>query len=90
MVAYLHWYRAGAGTVAMATQERPPAPADRLAQPTTVLWPEHDPLFPQAWSDRLGDWFADVDLRLLDGVGHFVPLEAPTAFAEAIMERATA
>jgi len=29
----------------------------------TVLWPEHDPLFPRAWSDRLDDYFTDVDLR---------------------------
>lgn len=86
-VSSLNWYRAGSGTVAIALQEQPPA--DRVAAPTTVLWPEHDPLFPQAWSDRLGDWFADLDLRLLPGVGHFVPLEAPAAFAEAVLERVT-
>ena len=83
----LNWYRAGAGTVATALQERPPV--DRVAAPTTVLWPAHDPLFPQAWSDRLGEWFADLDLRLLGGAGHFVPLEAPDAFAEAVLDRAT-
>jgi pimeloyl-ACP methyl ester carboxylesterase len=55
--------------------------------PTTVLWPEHDPLFPLAWSDRIDDWFADAELRLLDGVGHFVPVEAPEAMAGAISER---
>jgi pimeloyl-ACP methyl ester carboxylesterase len=84
-VSSLNWYRAGSGTVATALQERPPA--ERVAVPTTVLWPEHDPLFPQAWSDRLGDWFAELDLRLLPGVGHFVPLEAPETFDEAVRER---
>jgi pimeloyl-ACP methyl ester carboxylesterase len=85
--ASIAWYRARAGTLSRARSERPPAPEDRLATRMTVLWPEHDPLFPQAWADRLGDFFNDVDLRLLDGVGHFVPLEAPRAFAEAILER---
>jgi pimeloyl-ACP methyl ester carboxylesterase len=85
--ASIAWYRAGAGAVARALAERAPAPLDRLAVPTTVLWPEHDPLFPRAWSDRLGQFFSDVELRPLDGVGHFAPLEAPDAFAAAIAER---
>jgi pimeloyl-ACP methyl ester carboxylesterase len=86
-VASLGWYRAGAGTVARAAVERAPDRADRLAVHTTVLWPEHDPLFPRAWSDALDDWFADAELRLVDGVGHFVPLEAPQAFAAAIADQ---
>ena len=52
-----------------------------------MLWPEHDPLFPRAWSDRLDEWFSDVTLHPLDGVGHFVPVEAPEAFADAIRQR---
>jgi pimeloyl-ACP methyl ester carboxylesterase len=39
--------------------------------------------------DRLGEFFSDVELRLLDGVGHFTPVEAPDAFAGAIAERLT-
>jgi pimeloyl-ACP methyl ester carboxylesterase len=35
----------------------------------------------------LDQWFSDVDVRLLDGVGHFVPLEAPREFADAILEQ---
>ena len=46
--------------------------------PTTVLWPEHDPLFPREWSDRIGEFFADARLTWLDGAGHFSPLEAPS------------
>jgi pimeloyl-ACP methyl ester carboxylesterase len=71
----------------MAAQERPPDAAGRVAVPTTVLWQEHDPLFPREWSNRISEWFADVELRPLDGVGHFAPLEAPTPFAEAILDR---
>ncbi len=58
--ASINWYRAGAGTVAMAMQEKRPAPADRIAAPTTILWPEHDPLFPREWSDRVDDWLPEA------------------------------
>jgi pimeloyl-ACP methyl ester carboxylesterase len=49
-----------------------------------VLWPAHDPLFPSAWSDRLGEFFADVTLTALPDAGHFVPLEAADELASAI------
>ncbi|WP_372404319.1 alpha/beta fold hydrolase [Streptomyces luteireticuli] len=81
------WYRAGAGAVAASLTEKPPAREARIPVPTTVLWPEHDPLFPRAWSDRLDDHFRDVVLEPVDGVGHFVPVEAPERFAEAILRR---
>jgi pimeloyl-ACP methyl ester carboxylesterase len=84
MTASVAWYRAGSGMVAMSLAERAPAPADRIAAPTTILWPEHDPLFPPAWSDRLGEFFSEVEVRHLAGVGHFTPVEAPEAFAAAI------
>ena len=82
--ASINWYRAGSGTLALANTEQAPSPDDRLDVPTIVLWPEHDPLFPRAWSDRLDEWFADVELRYADGVGHFTPLEAPALFADAV------
>jgi len=79
--ASIAWYRAGSGAVAQSAAERPPA--ERIAVPTTVLWGEHEPLFPVAWSDRVGEWYANLELRVLDGVGHFAPAEAPEAVAEA-------
>ena len=82
--ASIGWYRAGAGTLAAALAERAPAPTERLAVPTTVLWPTEDPLFPVAWSDRIDAFFARAQLRVLDGVGHFVPLQAPVEVADAI------
>ena len=54
-----HYARPGAFTASIALVPRgrrdgraiarraPPAPLDRVAVPTTVLWPEHDPLFPR-------------------------------------------
>jgi pimeloyl-ACP methyl ester carboxylesterase len=82
MTASLGWYRAGSGTVASALAET--EPEERIATPTTVLWQEHDPLFPRAWADRLDAFFSAVELVELDGVGHFTPVEAPEAFAAAI------
>jgi len=78
------WYRAGSGILARGLQEQAPDPADRLRTPTHVLWPAHDPLFPSAWSDRLGEFFADVTLTALPDAGHFVPLEAADELASAI------
>jgi pimeloyl-ACP methyl ester carboxylesterase len=88
LAASVGWYRAGSGMVAMSLAERPPAPTERIAAPTTVLWPEHDPLFPRAWSDRLAAFFGAAELEWLDGVGHFTPVEAPGAFAAATLRRA--
>jgi pimeloyl-ACP methyl ester carboxylesterase len=87
--ASIAWYRAGAGSVASSLAERAPAPADRIAVPATVLWPEHDPLFPREWSDRIGEFFAAAELTWLDGAGHFSPLEAPAAFAAAVTAAVT-
>ena len=86
--ASIAWYRAGAGSVAASLAERAPEPGDRIAVPTTVLWPEHDPLFPREWSDRIGEFFAAAELAWLDGAGHFSPLEAPASFAAAIVAAA--
>ncbi|RZT86051.1 pimeloyl-ACP methyl ester carboxylesterase [Pseudonocardia sediminis] len=83
-VASVGWYRAGGGMVARSLAEQAPDPADRLAVPTTFVWPEHDPLFPREWSDRLDEFFSDVTVIPVDGVGHFVPVEAPEAFTAAV------
>jgi pimeloyl-ACP methyl ester carboxylesterase len=82
--ASIAWYRAGAGSVAVSVAERRPDLADRLAVPTTVLWPSDDPLFPVAWSDRIDDFFADASLTHLDRSGHFTPAERPREFAAAV------
>ncbi len=82
--ASIAWYRAGAGSVAASLAEQVPARDRRIAAATTVLWPEHDPLFPREWSDRISDFFAAATLTGLDGAGHFSPLEAPHRFAAAV------
>lgn len=83
-VASIRVYRAGAGTLARALTEQAPAREDRLATPTTVLWPAHDPLFPVEWADRVDEFFANAAVRVLPDAGHFVPLEAPRELADAV------
>ncbi len=82
--ASIAWYRAGSGAVARSLAEQAPDPGDRVAVPVTVLWPEFDPLFPRAWSDRVDEFYSNISVRPVDGVGHFTPLECPAEFAEAI------
>ena len=84
--ASIGWYRSGSGTVASSLVETPPSPLGRISVDTRILWPEHDPLFPLAWGDRVTDFFSHADLRTMPGVGHFVPLEASHDFASAIRE----
>lgn len=68
------WYR----TRSSGHRPKPEAdPEKTIACPAFVLWGEADPVFPAEWSDRLGEHFPDLDRRLLPGVGHFVPFEAP-------------
>jgi pimeloyl-ACP methyl ester carboxylesterase len=52
-------------------------PLAPIAVPTCVRWAEHDPLFPYAWTDRLGETFANLDLAVFEDVGHFAHRENP-------------
>ncbi|HVO53280.1 MAG TPA: alpha/beta hydrolase [Solirubrobacterales bacterium] len=76
--ASLAWYRMNVG----GREESGP-----IGVPTTMLWSGRDPLFPLAWADRLEQWFTDLELRVEPEAGHFLPLQAPAAFATAICER---
>ncbi|MBH1938102.1 hypothetical protein I5Q34_28215, partial [Streptomyces sp. AV19] len=51
--------RRGTHAVEASLDEKPPAREARITAPTTVLGPEHGPLFPRAWPDRLDDFFHD-------------------------------
>ncbi len=51
---------------------------------TIVLWGDQDPLFPVGWAESVPESFTDAELRVLPGAGHFLPLEAPQAFADAV------
>jgi pimeloyl-ACP methyl ester carboxylesterase len=57
---FAHYRASHAGRIAMMKGQAPTLPS--ITPPTCVRWAEQDPLFPYAWTDRLGETFADLDL----------------------------
>jgi pimeloyl-ACP methyl ester carboxylesterase len=74
--------------LAQSLTELPPDRAIKIRAPTDVLWPQHDPLFPPEWADRLEHYFIEVTVHIASGAGHFTPLECPDQFAELVLIRA--
>lgn len=73
--ASLQWYVANRG---YAADDEP------ITVPTTMLWPDSDPLFPVGWADRLSEHFSDVRLEVVTDCGHFIPVERADAVVRAI------
>lgn len=83
--AGVSWFRTVDGNpVSDYAMETVPAPSHRLDKPVSVLWPEHDPLFPTEWSDTLDQFLSNFSFKFMPGVGHFSPTEAPQIFASEI------
>jgi pimeloyl-ACP methyl ester carboxylesterase len=79
---FAHYRAAHAGRVRMMQGEAPKLPP--IEVPTCVRWAEHDPLFPYAWTDRMGETFSNLDLAMFAGVGHFPHREDPDRAASEI------
>ncbi|MCP9917431.1 alpha/beta fold hydrolase [Cyanobium sp. ATX 6F1] len=70
-------------SIAMALRPRGATAAallERMAQPLLVLWGRKDQLVPVAMADRLVRHKPDLELQLLDGLGHCPHDEAPQHF----------
>ena len=78
-----NYYRAAHEQRIAVMEGRAPA-LPPIELPTCVRWAEFDPLFPYAWTDRLGETFSDLDLALFPGVGHFPHREDPARAAAEI------
>lgn len=77
------YYRAAhVGRMAIIRGEAPRL--SPITTPACVRWAEHDPIFPFAWTDRLSETFANFDLKMLPGVGHFPHREDPDLAAHEI------
>ena len=72
---FAHYHASHTGRIAMLKGQAPILPP--IALPTCVRWPQHDPLCPYSWTDRLGETFADLDLAPFPDVGHFPHREDP-------------
>ena len=79
---FAHYRASHAGRVKMMQGEAPKLPPIEVS--TCVRWAEHDPLFPYAWTDRLGETFSELDLAMFPGVGHFPHRENPDRAAAEI------
>ena len=79
---FAHYHASHAGRVAMMKGEAPALPP--ITVPTCIRWPEHDPLFPYGWTDRLSETFSTLDLAPFPGVGHFPHREDPDRAAAEI------
>jgi 3-oxoadipate enol-lactonase len=62
---------------------------DRLSEigsPTLVIVGEHDDETPVSYAETLAGGIPDARLRIIDGVAHLTPAEAPRVFNELVME----
>jgi pimeloyl-ACP methyl ester carboxylesterase len=79
---FAHYHASHAGRIAMMKAQAPALP--RITPPTCVRWPDHDPLLPYAWVDRLDETFSTLDLAPFPNVGHFPHREDPDRAATEI------
>ncbi|KRP85636.1 alpha/beta hydrolase [Bradyrhizobium pachyrhizi] len=79
---FAHYRASHAARVKMMQGEAPALPP--ITVPTCIRWAEHDPLFPYAWTDRLGETFSNLDLGMFPDVGHFPHREDPDRAAAEI------
>ena len=58
---------------------------ERHPAPLSVVWGRDDPIAVAAMTDRLVEAAPGLDLRVLDGVGHYPMVEAPDRFVAAVV-----
>ncbi|TAK60058.1 MAG: alpha/beta hydrolase [Dehalococcoidia bacterium] len=49
----------------------------KVKVPTMVLWGDGDQILPYAWTDKLPEFFPQLTLKKMEGVGHFMMREDP-------------
>jgi pimeloyl-ACP methyl ester carboxylesterase len=85
--SYRHRYGYAAGDPALDEIERRLAAQPRISVPTIALQGEADGVHPPSASEHHAAFFTGpYQRRLLPGIGHNPPQEAPQAFAEAVLE----
>lgn len=84
--SYRHRYGLASGDPAADEVERKLAQAPRIAVPAIALHGEEDGVQPAAGTEAHARFFAGrYERRVLPGVGHNIPQEAPEAFADAVL-----
>ncbi|MEJ7636058.1 alpha/beta hydrolase [Aeromicrobium sp.] len=79
LTAALSWYRAMTSDL----DSLPP-----VTVPTTFVWSDEDQAIGRAGAERCGD-YVDADYRFVElaGISHWIPEQAPTSLAEAVLDR---
>ena len=73
-----NWYISAAqARLAVMRGEVPRQQRAPIDLPTRVLWGESDPVLKSAWTDRLGEFFTNVEVSTVPEAGHFVHYEKP-------------
>ncbi len=80
-----NWYRSIAAVRRAMMAGTAPVPA-KIATRSRFLWGRHDPIIRAAWTDRLGEFFADPVIGFAENSGHFVHVEEPDLAAAAIAD----
>jgi pimeloyl-ACP methyl ester carboxylesterase len=57
-----------------------------IKAPTSILWGDSDSILPFDWSDNLPQFFPNLTLKKVEGVGHFMMREAPDRINAEIIE----
>ena len=85
--SYMHRTGSVAGDPIYAFLETQLAAQPKIDVPTIVLHGADDGVGPVRGSENHGQYFtADYERRVIPGVGHNVPQEAPREFAEAVLQ----
>jgi pimeloyl-ACP methyl ester carboxylesterase len=84
--SYRHRYGAAVGDSALDEIEDRLAAQPAIPVPTIVLQGEANGVVHNLWNDYRGKFTARADERVLPGVGHNVPAEAPDAVAQATLD----
>lgn len=78
-----NWYISTNAARRAVIEGRAPAVAT-IGLPTRIFWGRLDPSIKAEWTDRLGEFFTDLDLGFCEDGGHFVHYERPDASAREI------
>jgi len=63
---------------------KPAQPSRKVEVPTLVVWGVQDPVLPVELTSAMHEHVSNLTIKTLEGVGHFVPEEAPKALADRI------
>lgn len=73
-----NWYiSAHQARLAVMRGEVPKRSRIPISVPSRVLWGASDPVLKSEWSDRLDEFFSDVEVSIAPEAGHFVHYEQP-------------